>query len=164
MSERTLHQTYQATPYPSRPVTLSHPDHLHVVGRLHGMSPAPVTECRVLELGCGAGGNLAPMAATLPGSQFTGIDLSERQFEMARDLARGGGLGNIEFHAGDSLSLLADVADGTFDYIILHGLYSWVPLQVQSALLPLCGRLLSEAGIAYVSYNTYPGWRGRGYG
>ena len=161
MSEQTLQQTYQATPYPSRPVTLSHPDHLHVVGRLHGMSPAPVTECRVLELGCGAGGNLAPMAGTLPGSQFTGIDLSERQFEMARDLARGGGLGNIKFHAGDSLSLLADVADGTFDYIILHGLYSWVPLQVQAALLPLCGRLLSKAGIAYISYNTYPGWHGR---
>jgi len=49
-----------------------------------------------------------------------------------------------------------------FDYIILHGLYSWVPLDVQAALLPLCRRLLSEHGIIYISYNTYPGWHGRG--
>lgn len=113
-----------------------------------------VAGSRVLELGCGTGGNLPPMAATLPGSQFTGTDMSERQIEMARELAEGGRLRNIEFLAGDALPLLADTADGSFDYIILHGLYSWVPLQVQSALLPLCGGLLSEAGIAYVSYNT----------
>jgi len=161
MNEPTLHQTYQATPYPSRPVTLSHPNHLYVVGRLHGLTPVEVTGARVLELGCGAGGNLAPMAVTLPDSHFTGIDLSERQIEMAREMARGGRLTNIEFQAGDALSLLADTADGAYDYIILHGLYSWVPLAVQAELLPLCGRLLSAHGIAYVSYNTYPGWHGR---
>ncbi|MDA1098048.1 MAG: class I SAM-dependent methyltransferase, partial [Proteobacteria bacterium] len=166
MNRPSLHESYQATPYPSRPVPLSHPDHLYLVGRLHGLAPAAVTGARVLELGCGAGGNLLPMAATLPNGQFFGIDLSERQIQMAQAAARAANLGNVEFRAGDALSLassLAETAAGqAFDYIILHGLYSWVPLDVQTALLPLCRGLLASNGLIYISYNTYPGWHARG--
>lgn len=166
MTHSSLHASYQATPYPSRPVSLSHPDHLYVVGRLHGLTPAVVTGASVLELGCGEGGNLLPMAATLPGGHFLGIDLAERQVGLARAAAQAAHLDNIEFRAGDALALassLAQAADGQgFDYIILHGLYSWVPLDVQAALLPLCRRLLANNGMIYISYNTYPGWHARG--
>ena len=162
MNNRSLHQSYQATPYPSRPVQLSHPDHLYVVGRLHGLTPPPVASARVLELGCGSGGNLLPMAATLPGGRFLGIDLAERQIETAQAAATSAGLDNIEFRAGDALAILDGADEAPFDYIIMHGLYSWVPPEVQSALLPLCRGLLSDRGIAYVSYNTYSGWHGRG--
>ncbi|MBT3371199.1 MAG: methyltransferase domain-containing protein [Rhodospirillaceae bacterium] len=162
MNTASLHETYQVTPYPSRPVPLSHPDHLYVVGRLHGLTPAKIAGARVLELGCAAGGNLLPMAASLPEGEFIGIDLSERQIEMAQAGAAAGGLDNVEFLAGDALSLLAGGLGRPFDYIVLHGLYSWVPVEVQAALLPLCRRLLSEHGIIYISYNTYPGWHGRG--
>lgn len=162
MSTSSLHGSYQAMPYPSRPVPLSHPDHLYVVGRLHGLAPRAVGGARVLELGCGTGGNLLPMAASLPEGEFVGVDLSERQIDMARAAAKAGGLDNVEFLAGDALSLLADGLGRPFDYIVLHGLYSWVPPAVQAALLPLCRRLLTDAGIVYVSYNTYPGWHGRG--
>jgi len=165
MRDSSLHESYQATPYPSWPVPLSHPDHLYVVGRLHGLEPAVVARARVLELGCGAGGNLLPMAASLPGGQFTGIDLSERQIHMAQAAAGAANLGNVEFLAGDALSLAPGLvrpeAGQLFDYIILHGLYSWVPLAVQATLLPLCRQLLAENGIVYISYNTYPGWHAR---
>ena len=161
-------------PYPSRPVPLSHPAHLYVVGRLHGLTPANLDGAsgapgepnslgvRVLELGCGAGGNLLPMAASLPGAEFVGVDLSGRQIEIARAAAVSAGIDNVELLCGDALSVLDRREARPFDYIILHGLYSWVSASVQDALLPFCRRLLSDNGIIYLSYNTYPGWHGRG--
>jgi methyltransferase-like protein len=50
---------------------------------------------------------------------------------------------------------------GSFDYIICHGVYSWVPPAVQEGILEICARLLTPRGIAYISYNTYPGWHMR---
>ncbi|MBT3331069.1 MAG: methyltransferase domain-containing protein [Rhodospirillaceae bacterium] len=168
MSDSFFQARDQAIPYPSRPVPLSHPTHLYVVGRLHGLDPvamdgapaAPVA--RVLELGCGAGGNLLPMAASLPGVEFVGVDLSGPQIDLARVAAVTAGINNVEFLAGDALSALDGRGDLSFDYIILHGLYSWVSAAVQDALLPLCSKFLSDNGIIYISYNTYPGWHGRG--
>ncbi len=153
---------YAAAFYPSHPVTLSHPDHLYVVGRLHGLTPPRVENARVLELGCGAGGNILPMAATIPGGRFVGIDLSERKIEMAKVAAAASGLRNIDLLAGDAMVVLNNLDGLAFDYIVLHSLYSGVPVEVQTALLPFCRRLLSDLGILYVSYNTYPGWYGRG--
>ncbi|MBT3781370.1 MAG: class I SAM-dependent methyltransferase, partial [Rhodospirillaceae bacterium] len=162
MSDSSLHASYQATPYPGQPIPLSHPDHLYVVGRIHGLAPAAVTGARVLELGCGDGGNLLPMAATLIEAQFVGVDLSERHIEMAKTAAGAAKLTNVEFLTGDASAIFRESAPDPFDYIILHGLYSWVSREVQAALLPLCQRLLAENGIVYISYNTYPGWHARG--
>ena len=153
---------YAAALYPSHPVTLSHPDHLYVVGRLHGLTPPRVENARVLELGCGAGGNILPMAATIPGGRFVGIDLSERKIKMAKVAAAASGLRNIDLLVGDAMVVLKNVDGLAFDYIVLHSQYSGVPVEVQTLLLPFCRRLLSDLGILYVSYNTYPGWYGRG--
>jgi hypothetical protein len=149
--------TYDALPYESYAFALTHPDRLATVARLHGLAAPPMESCRVLELGCAGGGNLLPMAVSLPQSQFVGIDLSRRQIADGQKLVKDLGLTNVELH---SLSILdIDNQFGTFDYIICHGVYSWVPPPVQDKILEIAASNLSAAGVAYVSYNTYPGWQ-----
>jgi SAM-dependent methyltransferase len=148
--------SYDAVPFHTRPLPDTHPDALATLAALMGMSPAPVENCRVLEIGCGTGGNLTPMAATLPGSRFVGLDLSSVQVGLAETTARGLGLTNVEYKAGSILDL--DDTLGTFDYVLCHGVYSWVPPAVQDKILSICDRHLAPHGVAFVSYNTYPGW------
>jgi methyltransferase-like protein/cyclopropane fatty-acyl-phospholipid synthase-like methyltransferase len=159
MSDAIL-ASYEEIPYASQPRYSTHPDCLAALGTLFGMRPAPVTQCRVLELGCSTGGNLIPMALTLPESQFVGIDLAPGQIASGQAVVDALGLRNIELTA---LSILdVDDALGPFDYIICHGVYSWVPPEVQDKILSICTRHLTPHGLAYVSYNTYPGWHLRG--
>lgn len=155
-----LGKCYDKTPYPSAPYPQTHPDHLAVIGTLFGMQPRPVDGCRVLELGCADGSNLIPMAANYPDSEFVGIDLSERQISSAKQLADRLRLSNICFRQQSILD--RDDSLCQFDYIIAHGVFSWVPFQVQQGILQLCRQRLAPQGIAYVSYNTNPGWRLRG--
>ncbi len=126
----------------------------------HGMSPPPVQTARVLELGCASGGNLIPMADQMPQGQFLGIDLSERQIEDGQAQIRSTGLTNVELRHANILEF--DPGEGTYDYIICHGVYSWVPEVVQQKILEVCSRGLSPQGVAYISYNTFPGWHMRG--
>ena len=154
-----LRQSYDEFPYTSFPFPQSHPDRLATIGWLFGMEPARVEACRVLEVGCASGGNLLPMAASLPGSQFVGIDFSPVQIERGAADVKALGLTNIELLALDIMDF--SEAHGEFDYIIAHGVYSWVPNAVQERLLEVCARHLRPTGIAYVSYNTLPGWRMR---
>jgi SAM-dependent methyltransferase len=151
-----LAASYDAIPYDSRPQPPTHPDNLATVARLHGLAAPAVERCRVLEVGCADGGNLVPMAATLPHGEFVGLDLSPRQVADARVMADSLGLTNLHLHARSILDV--DDSWGLFDYILCHGVYSWVPPEVQDKILDVCGRNLSPAGVAYVSYNTYPGW------
>jgi SAM-dependent methyltransferase len=146
--------TYDVIPYPSYPRPQTHPDRLAAVGRLFGMQPAPVTHCRVLEIGCGNGGNLIPMAYPLPQSDFTGIDLAASPIASARRVAADLALENVALHA---LDLRAIQHLGQFDYILAHGVYSWVPPEVREALLAVCREHLAPEGIAYISYNALPG-------
>lgn len=150
---------YDVVPYKSHPFSQSHPDRLATIGTLFGLNPAPIDGCRVLELGCASGGNLLPMADQFPGSRFVGIDASSRQIEQGNELLADGGLVNVELKCQDILDF---DSEHTFDYIICHGVYSWVPPQVQQKILEICQRFLMPHGIAYISYNTYPGWHMRG--
>ena len=151
--------TYDEVPFVGQPSSSTHPDCLATLASLFGMTPAPVERCRVLDLGCSTGGNLIPLAATLPEGRFVGIDSSPRQIETGRATVAALGLTNIELKP---LSIL-DVDDGfgQFDYIICHGVFSWVPPEVQDKILTVCQRNLAPQGVAYVSYNTYPGWHAR---
>ena len=145
---------YNEVLYPSAVFPQTHPDRLAVMATLFGMSPAPVERCRVLELGCGDGWNLITMAHGLPGSEFTGIDLAAKPIARGTALAAELGLRNLSLREMD----VADAADlGEFDYIIAHGLYSWVPQHVREKVMALCGRSLAADGVAYLSYNAYPG-------
>jgi methyltransferase-like protein/SAM-dependent methyltransferase len=155
MSE-SVRRSYEELVYDGRAHTATHPDRMTTLATLLGMRPAPVERCRVLELGCATGGNLLPLAESLPESAFVGIDLSERQIDMGRKVAARLGLTNLRLETHDIFDL--DAALGTFDYIIAHGVYSWVAAPVRDALLRVCRKHLAPHGVAYISYNTYPGW------
>jgi len=147
--------SYDAVLYPARPFVQTHPDRLATLATLFGLKPPRPGVCRVLELGCGAGGNLLPMAAALPGATFAGIDNASVPIARARSLAERLGLSNVHF---DEISIeeYEPPAEG-FDYVIAHGVYSWVSDPVRDALLTLCARAVSRHGVAYVSYNALPG-------
>jgi methyltransferase-like protein/ubiquinone/menaquinone biosynthesis C-methylase UbiE len=130
------------------------------VANLFGLQPPPVGQCRVLELGCASGGNLIPMAYGLPGGHFVGVDLSHRQLAEGQRVVEALGLTNIELQHRSILDIGLDF--GRFDYVVCHGVYSWVPAEVQDKILAICVRNLAPNGVAYVSYNTYPGWHLRG--
>ncbi len=151
--------SYDEVPYPSFSYPQTHPDRLATLATLFGMTPPPVERCRVLELGCASGGNLIPMAEALPHSEFVGIDLSERQIAAGQAAASALGLKNLTLGQANLLHVPEGL--GPFDYVLAHGLYSWVPPAVQEKLLSICGKSLAPNGVAYVSYNTYPGWHGR---
>ncbi|HYB52700.1 MAG TPA: class I SAM-dependent methyltransferase [Thermoanaerobaculia bacterium] len=156
---RATGRRYDEVPYLSHAVSNTDPESLATMGVLFGMRPAAPERCRVLELGCATGVNLAAMAVAHPEARFLGIDASERQIEMARALAGSCGLTNLEFARCDFVDLLEDA--GEFDYIVCHGVYSWVSRARQRAILEIFSRHLAPQGIAYVSYNTLPGWHVR---
>ncbi len=146
---------YNQVPYPTVPMAQTHPDRLASVATLFGMTPAPVTACRILELGCGSAGNLIPMAYFLPGSRFTGVDLGEDAVAEGRGAISELGLQNIELIAMDVCAISSEL--GKFDYIIAHGLYSWVPENVRDKVLAVCRELLAPQGVACISFNCLPG-------
>jgi len=150
-----LERKYEAVAYAAQSNALSHPRHLATVATLFGLAPPEVATCRVLEVGCSDGANLLPMAAALPHARFVGCDLSGGAIADARRAALQLGLSNVTFLQQD-LSTLSD-DPGVFDYIIAHGVYSWVPAAVRDALLALAAHRLSHNGVLFVSYNVYPG-------
>jgi SAM-dependent methyltransferase len=150
---------YDQVLYRGLPFAQTHPDRLATMGTLFGMETPNVARCRVLELGCGDGGNLIPMAVELPGSEFVGVDLTQSAIELGRAVVGPLGLRNIRLERMDILDVGAEL--GTFDFIIAHGVYSWTPAPVREKLLAIAGELLTPHGIAYISYNALPGCRTR---
>lgn len=158
--EQCVQTSYDRVPYKSHPFSQTHPDRLATIATLLGLQPPPVATARVLELGCASGGNLLPLAEQLPEGRFLGIDASLRQIDEGRLRLDQTQLTNVELRFQDILEFPLD--EPRFDYIVCHGVYSWVPDSVQQKILAICSRNLSPGGVAYVSYNTYPGWRMRG--
>lgn len=150
---------YDDVPYDSRPYSQSSPEHLATRAFTFGLSAPDLSSARVLELGCGGGSNLIPFAARYPQSTALGIDLSTVQIAQGLATARRAGLSNIDFRTIDLTEI--DLSFGLFDYIICHGVYSWVPHAVQDAILRICNENLAPDGVAYISYNVYPGWKTR---
>ncbi len=151
---------YDELPYKNYSHAASHPDRIATIAHLFGLTPPSPAKARVLELGCAGGGNLAPMAELYPASQFVGIDSSARQINDGKALVQPLGLTNLELRQAGILDV--DESYGKFDYIITHGVYSWVPEPVQNKILAIARDHLTPNGIAYVSYNTLPGWHMRG--
>jgi SAM-dependent methyltransferase len=147
---------YDRVPYPSSAYRETRPDHLELVGRLFHLGPRPAHEARVLEIGCASGGNLFPTAERFPGARLVGIDRSAEQIAAGRrDLAILG-LTNVELICCDLAEL--DEGFGAFDYIVAHGVYSWVAPPVRESLLAAIAGRLAPRGIALVSYDAKPGW------
>jgi SAM-dependent methyltransferase/methyltransferase-like protein len=152
--EQDMATTYDTISYPTVPRALAHPGHLHAVAMMYGLAPSCVERARVLEIGCGDGGNLLACAAALPDAKFTGFDLSSVAIARGQTIAADAGLENAHLAVGDITNWQPD---GTFDYIIVDGIYSWVPTPVRNALIDLIGRALAPNGLAFISYNVYPG-------
>jgi SAM-dependent methyltransferase len=149
-------RSYDALPYTSNPFPITHPSLIGAVARLFALEAAPLEAARVLELGCASGGNIIPLAARHPRAFFLGIDLSRTQVEAGRARIAQLELANIELRCQ---SFAEVVPDGAFDYIICHGVYSWVPAPLRETILRICRERLSARGVALVSYNVLPGWR-----
>ena len=155
----TLTSYYDTVPYDSHPFPQSAVEHLEALAFLFGLdAPAPA-RARVLELGCAAGGNLIPFAARHPEARALGVDLSTVQVSQGVAAIAHAGLSNVELKAFNIADI--DASFGQFDYIVCHGVYSWVPGPVQDAILRICSENLAPNGVAYVSYNVYPGWKAR---
>ncbi len=149
-----------AYPYKTFARKETHPARIGALARLYGIAAASADRCSVFEIGCGDGGNLIPLAAQYPKSSFVGIDCDGALIEQGRGEISALALTNIELIHGDISEYKP--ANGGFDYVICHGVYSWVSPQIQQAILNRGVAALSSHGVFFISYNTLPGWRQRG--
>src|SRR5438876_12454731 len=95
------------------------------------------------------------MALGLPESYFVGVDLARTPIAEGKAVISELGLPHVELRALDLRALPDDLEQS--DYIVAHGLYSWVAPEVQEHILATCAERLAPQGVAYVSYNAYPG-------
>jgi SAM-dependent methyltransferase len=155
-AEHGRNEDYEALPYPSMPFAYTQPARLAALTELFGLTAPDAREARVLELGCASGGNIVPLAARYRRARFLGVDLSQRHIEDGRARIRALALTNIELCQADFSRL--EFGSGQFDYVICHGVFSWVPKQAQDAIFRICAEALVPNGVAAVSYNVFPGW------
>lgn len=148
---------YDEVPYDTEANVEAHPVAMATLARLHGLSPVPAANARVLEIGCGDGGNMAAAAAYLPNATFVGFDLAKAAIAAGKAVAPA----NVALFVGDIVSVAGDPRLGSFDYVIAHGICSWVPAPVREALLTSMRAALAPAGIGFLSFNAMPGWKYR---
>lgn len=147
---------YKELGYKSYPFPFTTPAYLEAYGTLVGLKPPTAKTARVLELGATYGGNIISQAVHNPEATFIGIELSQDQVEKGNKIISDAKLDNVSLLQGDILNF--DESLGNFDYIIAHGFYSWISDEMKDKLLDIISHHLADNGIAYVSYNTYPGW------
>ncbi len=132
------------------------PARMQAMAALHGFRAASPSRCRMLELGGGSGLNVLPLAAAYPDSEFVVVDLAASAIATGKRIAAEAGITNVTLRQGD----LAEPLDlGAFDYVVAHGVYSWIPDFVRSHLFDAARRHLTPNGVFYLSYNAQPGWQ-----
>src|ERR1035438_1202315 len=151
----SIPNAYETVIYPGHAYAQTHPDHIGAMACLCGLDPAPLETCRVLEVACGDASNLIPMAMALPRATFRGFDLAPNPIERGKTLAREIGITNLTLEQLDITQ--APDCMGEFDYLIAHGFYSWVPQAARDKLMAICRASLAAHGVAFISYNTFPG-------
>lgn len=152
---------YDLLPYECRAVSHTHPARLATAALLKGRECAPPARCRMLELGCGDATNLLPLAVSYPESRFVGVDRSAVMIDAGRRVVRELRVTNVELVCADIAELGAGI--GPFDYVVAHGVFSWVSDAARERMVAIFAEELSEAGVGYLSYNAQPGWGIRGY-
>jgi len=137
------------------------PAHLDLVCLLNGLEPPQAGEDFAwCELGCGQGVTANVVAAANPKATVHAVDFHPAHIARARATATAAGLTNVTFHE-NSFEELADGAGPAlpaFDYITLHGVYSWVGAVAKGAIVRFIARHLKPGGLVYITYNTLPGW------
>ncbi len=152
-----IKNSYDDLMYESKAFSQTAINALEARARMMGLKPAAAVNAKVLELGCSMGGNIITQALYYPDAEFIGIDLSGRQVAQGNAIIEKMGLKNVRLEEKDILTV--DESFGKFDYIIVHGIWSWVPDAVKDKIFSICRNNLTEHGIAYISYNVYPGWK-----
>lgn len=152
-----ISNSYDEFPYASKPFPQTHPSFLRAVCSLFDVQASPVETANILEIGCSFGGNILPIAMQYPKANIVGLDLSEKQISIGKTAVKAMGLSNIQLQQQDITTYKTPPKH--FDYIICHGVYSWVPEPVQKAIFRVISEGLTNNGVAIVSYNTYPGWK-----
>jgi SAM-dependent methyltransferase len=109
------------------------------------------------ELACGQGYTTNILAATYPHAQFYANDFNPNHIATARDLAAAAGMNNVKFF-DDSFEEFLERDLPQFDFISLHGIYSWISTKNRQAIVNFIRRNLKVGGLVYVSYNALPGW------
>ena len=154
---KIVQKSYDDAPYKSKTFYYTQPGRQQMVLKLLGFKTPDLKNARVLEIGCSFGGNIIPFALENPKAEVIGIDLSSVQIEEGNRIIENLGLENIRLIHQNVLDF--DEKLGKFDYIICHGVFSWVNEEVQRGILNVIKNHLSENGSAIISYNTYPGWK-----
>jgi len=114
----------------------------------------PFTYC---ELACGHGLTTNLLAATYPQGDFYATDFNPTHIHQARDLAAAAGLSNVTF-SDQSFQEYLEADLPAFDFISLHGIYSWISPENRRVIQAFLQKYLKVGGVVYVSYNTLPGW------
>ena len=156
MTKEQAKEIYADLGYLSQPFPYASAPFLESYARLLGLSPAPASTARILEIGSSYGGNLISQALFYPKSTFTGIEIVPTQVSVGKTYIDQLSITNLDLLEGDVNESHHHL--GTYDYIIAHGFYSWVDEETKDNFLRLCKEHLAENGILYMSYNTYPGW------
>lgn len=156
MTKEQAKEIYADLGYLSQPFPYASAPFLESYARLLGLSPAPASNARILEIGSSYGGNLISQALFYPQATFTGIEIAPTQVSVGKTYIDQLGITNLDLLEGDVNESHDHL--GTYDYIIAHGFYSWVDDETKDNFLRLCKEHLAENGILYMSYNTYPGW------
>ena len=148
---------YDRVAYPSSVFVQTHPERLAVLMRLAGLTPADPSRSRILEIGGGDCLNLLSFAAMWPQCEAHGFDLSEVAIARGVRFAQGAELENVALVVEDIMEAHHRYPARAFDYVILHGVYAWVPDEVRDACMALIAHVLSDNGVAMISYNAMPG-------
>ena len=151
---------YESTRYLGLPIAAAHPFRLAWTSRVHGGPQPDLIGARILEIGCGDGATLLPLAAHQSSWRVHGIDASRQAIGFAQDGALAANLANATFACEDLAA--STVEADSWDIVIAHGVYSWIDPERRAALLRLAYSALAPNGLAYISFNALPGWSVRG--
>lgn len=135
------------------------PAHLDYLALATGVLPPEREDgkFRYAELGCGNGMSTTLLAACHPNANFVGIDFMPVHIANSRRAAKQGGVSNVEF-LEMSFAQACEQNFEPFDYIVAHGVYSWITPENRAEMVEFFRRFLAPGGLVYLSYNCYPGW------
>lgn len=148
---------YDRVLYPTTLFEQTHPDRMFALARLGGLDPVDPRQARIMDIGGGNCVNLMALAAAWPGCEAHGFDLSANAVATGERIRAASGLANVHLAVEDLTVADRRYPAGSFDYIICHGVYAWVPPFVRDACMKLVSHLLSDRGVAVISYNAMPG-------
>ena len=139
---------------------LQSPVHLSFACILNGVEPVPLDKpFTYFELGFGQGLGMNVFAASNPHGRFFGSDFNPAQVATAREFAAEARLDNLTLLENSFAELAQGEVDlPQFDFITMHGVYTWVNAENRQHIVNFIRRYLKPGGIVYSGYNAMPGW------